>query len=187
MPVPRRRFENGVEEMRRMKVSIKFALVWGAVTASSVTVSWAGVGDALRGTVLASPDLAAGIPVATRRPPAPPTSASDTAPSGRPTPARSSAKRPSQRARARKPPSPGMAPDALAGKRRTYNVRCGRVVLAVTPRSAELVSAAPDNGFQTKVWRQTTWIRVELTDGAHGSTVIASWNDHPTIVQVYEY
>lgn len=173
--------------MRRMKVPFRFMLVWGAVTATGMAISWAGVGDALRGTVLASPDLTAGLPVATGRPPTPPTSAADSAPPVRATAPASSPSPSSRRTPARATASASPSAGPPDGKRRTYDVRSGRVVLAVGPRSAELVSAAPDNGFQTKVWRKSTWIRVELTDGTHGSAVIASWNDHPTIVQIYEY
>jgi hypothetical protein len=70
---------------------------------------------------------------------------------------------------------------------RVVIVRSGRVVLELSPAGARLVSASPNPGVRSQVWHQTTWLRVELTDGTHGSSVIASWNGHPPLIQTYEY
>lgn len=172
--------------MRRIHISFRFIATWVAVTAAGMAISWAGVGDALRGTVVESPDLATGIPVETGRPVAlPPATADSRPPAVRPsrdrsTPAPSAA--PSKRAA--RPAAPAASP----GERiQTYVVKSGRVVYALNSKTTRLVSATPNAGFQTKVWRTSTWIRVDLTDGTHGSTVIAVWNGHPPIVQVSEF
>ncbi len=170
--------------MRRMRVPIRFIAVWVAVTATGMAISWAGVGDALRGTVVESPDLAAGIPVETGRPPALPPAASDTGPSVVPPTRDRSTPSPTPSKQAVRPSSPAASP---AERTRTYVVKSGRVVYALNAKTARLVSATPKAGFQTKVWRTSTWIRVDLTDGTHGSTVIAVWNGHPPIVQVSEF
>ncbi|MFC6879956.1 MULTISPECIES: hypothetical protein [Actinomadura] len=156
-----------------------------------MAISWTGVGDAVRGTVLDSPTLAAGGPVVSGRPPTAPPSAAD---SGPPQPRTSpSSKTPAGRRTSAPPPSRrptpeqtrnGAAPDE---KLRSYTVKSGRVVLAVGARSARLVSATPNSGFQVRQWKKPSWIRVDLTDGTHGSAVFATWNDHAPLVEVYEY
>ncbi|MDL4815128.1 hypothetical protein [Actinomadura opuntiae] len=167
-----------------MRVRFRFTAVWIATTAAGMAISWAGVGHALRGTTLPAPDLAADAPVQRGRPPAPPSAASPSASASAPRRSASPAASPSARATASASPSPS-AP--ASGKVRTYVVRSGRVVLSLTSTSARLVSAVPDSGFEAKTWRKPGWLRVDLTDGAHGSAVFATWNGHPTIVQVYEY
>ncbi|MFV2179660.1 hypothetical protein ACFHW2_21875 [Actinomadura sp. LOL_016] len=156
---------------------IRFAAAWCTATLAGLAVSWWGVQHAVGGTALGDAPVAA-VPARTGRPPAPETSPAPTpaqretltpSPSATPTAERSSA-----------PPSP-------AGRSRTYAVRSGRVVLDVREHGARLVSASPEQGFEVREWRQDTWLRVELTDGEHGSAVIATWHDHPTLVQVYEY
>ncbi|WP_143221019.1 hypothetical protein [Actinomadura sp. CNU-125] len=154
---------------------IRFATAWCTATLAGLAVSWWGVQHAVGGTALGDAPVAA-VPVRTGRPPAP--SATHRA---------GAAKRetlsPSPRATASRSATPAAEP----GKRRTYTVRSGRVVLELREHGARLVSASPEQGFRVREWRQDKWLRVELTDGEHGSAVIASWHDHPTLVQVYEY
>ncbi|RFU36366.1 hypothetical protein DZF91_38665 [Actinomadura logoneensis] len=155
-----------------------------------MAISWAGVGDALRGTVIDSPNPSLSVPAEARGARPLPPAASGSA-SGGPGPASSrpvvspTRARPSaSRTPAKRPPDAGpSAGDRLS----TSVVRAGRVVFALGADSARLVRATPGPGFQVKVWQTSTWIRVDLTDGTHGSTVIASWNDHPPIVQVNEF
>ncbi|MBO2457929.1 hypothetical protein [Actinomadura violacea] len=175
-----------------MRVRFRFTVVWVATTAAGMAISWAGVGHALRGTTLQAPDLAANVPVQRGRPPTPPagpSGASPTVSSSAPHRTVAPSTSPSASARTSAPASPTSAPstDAGAGKVRTYVVKHGRVVLSLTSSSARLVSAVPDSGFEVKTWRKSTWLRVDLTDGEHGSAVFATWNGHPTLVQVYEY
>ena len=174
--------------MGRMRARIGFIAVWVATTAAGIGISWAGVGDALRGTALPTQDLAAGVPVHEGRPPASDPSrepvsfgARSASPTAAP-PTRTPVARPTGERPSAKPSTP--RPD---GNVRTYVVKSGSVVLSLSADSARLVSATPDNGFQAKVWRQEKWLRVDLTDGVKGSAVFAQWNGHAPLVQVYEY
>ncbi|MGP4023431.1 hypothetical protein [Actinomadura sp. 3N407] len=175
-----------------MRARIGFLAVWVATTVTGMVISWAGVGDAVRGTVVAGPDLAAQVPVRQGRPPAPgPSSGASGEPAPSPSPTSSSPGPGSGGASTAAPggarsasPKPSHAP----GERvRTYTVKSGRVVLALSDDEARLVSATPDDGFRAKVWRQSKWLRVDLTDDVHGSAVFAKWNGHAPIIQVYEY
>ncbi|WP_395104115.1 hypothetical protein [Actinomadura sp. SCN-SB] len=172
-----------------MRARIGFLAAWAATTAAGMAISWAGVGDAMRGTALATPDLAAAVPVRQGRPPVsgPADPSAGPSPSASPSPSRSATgDTPGARPTPRRTATP--APSRETGGRvRTYVVTSGRVVLELFAGSARLVSATPDSGFQAKVWRQDGWLRVDLTDGVHGSAVFATWNGHPPTVQVYEY
>ncbi|MDX6741992.1 hypothetical protein [Actinocorallia sp. A-T 12471] len=180
-----------------MRVRLGFLAVWTATTAAGVGITWVGVGDAMRGTALPVPDAAASVPVFQGRPPTATPEAAATIPltpaptrPPRPTPKTSTPKtqtpEPPKPTRPEQPPSPKPSP-APQGEVRTYVVASGRVVLSFTEDSAKLVSATPDSGFEVKVWRQTEWLRVDLTDGVRGSAVFATWNGHPPMVEVYEY
>ncbi|WP_030170943.1 hypothetical protein [Spirillospora albida] len=166
-----------------MRSRILFVAVWLATTAAGIAISWAGVGDALRGTVLPTRDLAADVPVREGRPP-----------TATPVPERTPERTPATARETRRPSpsaSPGgggtAKPPAPSGKVRAYTVKSGRVVLSIGTDSARLVSAMPNSGFQVKTWRNTAWLRVDLTDGTHGSAVFVTWNGHPPLVEVYEY
>ncbi|TDE36887.1 hypothetical protein [Actinomadura sp. 6K520] len=176
-----------------MRGRVGFIAVWTATTLTGMAISWAGVSGALRGTAEATPDLAAEVPVRHGRPPVSGPSAAPSATSGEPSPSASASASPSR---------PGGSPTAAPGggrspypetsrrpdeRVRTYTVKSGRVVLALSDESARLVSATPDDGFQAKVWRQEKWLRVDLTDDVHGSAVFATWHDGAVRVQVYEY
>lgn len=174
-----------MKALRRKRLPFRFIAAWVAVTATGMAISWAGVGDALRGTAVESPNLAAGIPVETGRPRAAPPAAADSGPSPSASPPRAEPTASSDPSEHAVRPT---ASTASPGERtRTYLVKAGRVVYALGATSARLVSATPKAGYQAKVWRTSTWIRVDLTDGTHGSTVIAVWNGHPPLVQVNEF
>ncbi|TDC68648.1 hypothetical protein E1200_10940 [Actinomadura sp. GC306] len=158
-----------------------------------MAISWAGVSGALRGTAEATPDLAAEVPVRQGRPPSPGSSAAPSASSTTAAPSAAPSASPSRPAASRSAaPGAGRSPEPRTSRRpdervRTYTVKSGRVVLALSDESARLVSATPDDGFQAKVWRQEKWLRVDLTDDVHGSAVFATWHDGAVRVQVYEY
>lgn len=187
-----------------MRARIGFAAVWIATTATGIAISWTGVGGAVRGTALDSPELAAEVPVRQGRPPALSSTAAPVR-SPTPTPSKTGPGRGAEagaeagdeagtgagtgagnapRGERSASKKPSRAPDE---KVRTYTVKSGRVVLALSGDAARLVSATPDNGFRAKVWEQDKWLRVDLTDDVHGSAVFAKWNGHPPIIQVYEY
>ncbi|WP_153541838.1 hypothetical protein [Actinomadura macrotermitis] len=168
-----------------MRPRIGFIAVWIAATTAGTAISWAGVGDALRGTVLAAPDPAVDVPVRQERPPAPAPSPEPLPSTGRP----SAPATPSGGPTARRMPPRRTAPSAPDGRIRTYVVKSGRVTLSLSATSARVVSATPGSGFQVRSWRKEKdgWLRVDLTDGTHGSAVFATWNGHPPLVETYEY
>ncbi|TDC94229.1 hypothetical protein [Actinomadura sp. 7K507] len=174
-----------------MRARIGFTAVWVATTAAGIAISWTGVGGAVRGTALGTPDVAAEVPVLQGRPPAGPSagSSAEASPSASPSasPGRSGADAaPTPTPEGERPAAPE-ASRKPGEKVRTYTVKSGRVVLALSGDAARLVSATPDDGFQAKVWKQSKWLRVDLTDDVHGSAVFAKWNGHPPLIQVYEY
>ncbi|ROO90569.1 hypothetical protein EDD29_8300 [Actinocorallia herbida] len=186
-----------------MRVRLGFLAVWTATTAAGVGITWVGVGDAMRGTALPVPDAAAEVPVIQGRPPSATADPVRDPAASTPSPTRSSARpwpkastpgpgpaKPTKPVKPTVQQSPTSRPEpspAPQGEVRTYVVASGRVVLSFTEDAAKLVSATPDSGFEVKVWKQTEWLRVDLTDGVRGSAVFATWNGHPPLVEVYEY
>ncbi|MGI5165934.1 hypothetical protein ACQEU3_16385 [Spirillospora sp. CA-253888] len=181
-----------------MRSKAGFAAVWIVTTAAGVAISWAGVGDAVRSTASTTPELSAGIPVHQGRQPA--MSPASTPPPEKPqVTAVPSTRRPSHSPTPKQTPTSGAptagAPTSKApsGKAspgeeiRTYTVRHGRVTLAIGPDSARLVSTSPDSGYTAKVWRRSTWLRVDLTNGPHGSAVFVTWHSHAPLVEFHEY
>ncbi|MCC3653834.1 hypothetical protein LIX60_20700 [Streptomyces sp. S07_1.15] len=78
------------------------------------------------------------------------------------------------------------SPPTAGGEVKSYPVAGGRVVFDLGERSASLVSATPDAGWEMQVWEQTEWIRVNFTSGARTTSVFCTWNGHPPTVQVVE-
>lgn len=65
---------------------------------------------------------------------------------------------------------------------RAYTLNGGRVTLAVTATSVQLVTAVPDDGYAVQTWSGTGWLRVDFSSGPLVSSLIASWYEHtPTI------
>ena len=81
------------------------------------------------------------------------------------------------------PSSPGAsASPSVAGSAQAYTLTGGRVTLAVTPTSVQLVTAVPDAGYAVQTWAGTGWLRVDFSSGPQVSSLIASWYEHtPTI------
>lgn len=67
---------------------------------------------------------------------------------------------------------------------RSYTSSGGRVVFDLGAASAELVSAAPADGWQMQVWKQPEWIRVTFTQGRRSVSVFCTWNGHEPSVEV---
>ncbi|SHK94345.1 hypothetical protein [Actinacidiphila paucisporea] len=153
--------------------------VWALTTAAAATLSWFGVHSVLRGTAYdpprALPVTAPAVASSTHRP-------RTVAPA---TPAR---RRPSTRPPSRSAsPSPSSSPSTSApGHVHGYTMRGGRVVLALGPSTATLVSATPNPGWDMQVWPEDGWLRVTFTSGGSASTVFCTWNGHPPAVQSYE-
>ncbi|WUH95941.1 hypothetical protein OG900_27030 [Streptomyces sp. NBC_00433] len=151
--------------------------VWALTTTAAATLSWFGVHSVLRGTAYdpprALPVTAPPVASSTRRPR---TAAPTTTTPARRTPPT----RPPPRS-APPPPTP-----SASGRVHGYTMRGGRVVLALGPSTATLVSATPNPGWQMQVWPQDGWLRVTFTSGASASTLFCTWNGHPPAVQSYE-
>jgi len=65
---------------------------------------------------------------------------------------------------------------------RAYTLAGGRVTLALTPTSAQLVTAVPGDGYAVQTWSGTGWLRVDFSSGPQVSSLIASWYEHaPTV------
>ncbi|SDZ41431.1 hypothetical protein SAMN05216215_107043 [Saccharopolyspora shandongensis] len=160
-----------------MKRAVAYVGVWLAATTAAVTLSWLGVRDIIRGAVFEPPDAIPVVQPVTTAPPPPPTES-------RPEPTPTTVDAP--------PPPPTSTPSpsrtADSGDVRTYDAKGGKVVLSVHADGAKLVSATPRPGYTVQTWDQAVgWLRVEFTAGQHGSSVIATWHDHPTSVQTIEY
>lgn len=154
----------------RTRRALTYLAAWLAATTAAVTLSWLGVRDVIRGAVLDRPDPVPAVRPVIGRPPeatTPPTSAppESAAPeTSAPEPTRESSQEPE--------PSP-------VGDVRTYDVGGGRIVLSMEATSASLVSATPKPGYSVRTWTAQGWLRVEFGGGAHGSSVIVTWHDHP--------
>ncbi|MEV0705615.1 hypothetical protein AB0I53_47970 [Saccharopolyspora sp. NPDC050389] len=160
-----------------MKRAVAYIGVWLAATTAAVTLSWLGVRDVIRGAVFEPPDAIPLVQPGTTAPPPPPTT---TEPSPEPSPTTVDTPTP------KRTPTPSRTADA--GDVRTYEAKGGKVVLSVHAGGAKLVSATPRPGYTVQTWDQAVgWLRVEFTAGQHGSSVIATWHDHPTSVQTIEY
>ncbi|MEU6268124.1 hypothetical protein [Saccharopolyspora shandongensis] len=162
-----------------MKRAVAYVGVWLAATTAAVTLSWLGVRDVIRGAVFEPRDAIPLVQPTTTAPPPPPTT---TEPNPEPAPTTVDAPAPQRTST----PSPSRTADS--GDVRTYDAKGGKVVLSVHADGAKLVSATPRPGYTVQTWDQAVgWLRVEFTAGRHGSSVIATWHDHPTSVQTIEY
>ncbi|MDI5971010.1 hypothetical protein POF50_016950 [Streptomyces sp. SL13] len=164
---------------------------WTLATSTAVALSWFGVHTVLTGTV---DDPPRALPLSTA--PSPPPRTSSTSRPRPPAPGTSAAVPsrggPSGTASAGTGPQqpPGTArpvPNAAGatGDVHSYLVSGGRVVLDLGPAAASFVSATPDTGWSTRVWKQPGWIRVDFTSGLHTSSVFCTWNGHSPTVQTY--
>ncbi|MER8185846.1 hypothetical protein [Kitasatospora sp. NPDC094015] len=180
------------------------ATAWLAATAAAAAISWAGVNLVLREAVFGPPDTVF-VPDRTGAHPGalPPVPAAAAAPSAGPpatTAPRStgpSAPTPSPSAAAPRTATPSATATASAtaaasataggsGDSRGYTVRGGQVALALGRDSATLISASPAPGWAVRTWRTDTWLRVDFTKDGHTSSVFATWNGHPPLVETYE-
>ncbi|WP_374223296.1 hypothetical protein [Streptomyces sp. F63] len=185
---------------------------WLLATGAAATLSWWGVHTALTGTVYDRPralpvgagaaaDGEAGAEGGARGraedgasasrgpgPPAAPDAASSAPPERSPEPS-GSGRKPgggTPGTPAEPPGNPSSPSGGDGGEVKSYPVAGGRVVLDLGERSASLVSATPDAGWEMQVWEQTEWIRVNFTSGARTTSVFCTWNGHPPKVQVVD-
>ncbi|MCA6092179.1 hypothetical protein LE181_08400 [Streptomyces sp. SCA3-4] len=173
------------------------ALAWALATAAAMAVSWYGVRTVLAGTAYEPPralpisgsaapavgePASIGEPASSARASGPP----DSSPS---LPAPATAAPSAERSPAATPGAsrkPGAPPPPGGGEVKSFAVRGGRAVFDLGPGAATLVSAAPDEGWQMRVWKQSAWIRVDFVSDARTTSVFVTWNGHPPQVQTVE-
>ncbi|WP_221467827.1 hypothetical protein [Saccharopolyspora phatthalungensis] len=171
-----------------MKQAVCYVGVWLTATTAAVTLAWLGVRDVIRGAVFEQPDavpLVRPVPLPPTESPLPPPTSNAPAP-----PPSDTVDSPTSETEPDPPSSTPSStpPSEEAGEVRTYDVKGGKVVLSLRPDGADLVSAVPRSGYTVQTWDQVAgWLRVEFTAGQHGSSVIATWHDHPTQVETQEY
>ncbi|MEU6172963.1 hypothetical protein ABZ832_13685 [Streptantibioticus parmotrematis] len=175
-----------------MRRGLVHAGAWTLATGAAIALSWFGVHTVLAGTVYDPPralPISGGLPsvgVYGSLAPAPPTTGPRESASAGP----SSSATPSPSASITPERPPGRAGSTASGGATTgdvhsYEVTGGRVALVLGSSSATLVSATPDSGWSTKVWKEPGWIRVDFTSGVHTSSIFCTWNGHPPTVQTY--
>ncbi|MFI1156501.1 hypothetical protein [Streptomyces sioyaensis] len=182
-----------------MQRGLVHAVAWTLATGAAVTLSWFGVHTVLSGTAYdppralplsarmsgAQPDGGASPRVSSTHRPKPSRSPdrgpapTDGKPSGPASPSATGDARPQHPDSS---PQDGYPP-ASDARIKSYSTAGGRVVFDLGGRSAELVSATPDSGWQMQVWKQDGWIRVDFSGSAHTS-VFCTWNGHPPTVQI---
>jgi hypothetical protein len=179
-----------------VRIMAAFA-AWAAGTAVAVAVTWFGANVVIRnaGVGPGIPVINAAVLPASATPAAP---AAPTGPPG-PPPASVPAPVPTAASRAASSPatatalaspaapslslSPSASPTPTAGVR-AYTLAGGRVTLAVTPTSVQLVTAVPDDGYAVQTWSGTGWLRVDFSSGPRVSSLIASWYEHAPAITV---
>lgn len=166
------------------------AAAWTLATGAAVTLSWWGVHTVLAGTAYDPPRA---LPVSGAPAKAEPRSSSTHRPkptSSSPTASRSPSASSGKQTPSR-PPDTGSAPDpepshsrqspaspSSSGKVESTSVDGGRAVFDMGKRSATLVSATPNAGWDMRVWKSQQWIRVTFTksDGTETS-VFCRWDE----------
>ncbi|MGP4015496.1 hypothetical protein [Saccharopolyspora sp. 5N708] len=171
----------------RIKRAVTYVGVWLAATTAGITLSWLGVRDVIRGAMFDESDAVPVVrPVATAPAESAPAT-TDAAPPPPVVPPRPTTVDPATPEQPQSTPKPPPSADD-AGDVRTYELKGGKVVLSVRTDGAALISATPRSGYTVQTWdRQEGWLRVEFTADQHGSTVIATWHDHPIKVETQEY
>jgi hypothetical protein len=159
--------------MASMRQVLTYVVMWCGATALAILLVWFGARPVLHNAVFGEPparpvvgDQPSVLPTATQEPSAPPADSSTFA-----TPSR-------------KPSHSAASSPSSAGSDRTYVIRGGRVVLAMTAASAHLVSATPNPDYEVRTWHSDGWLRVDFTKGETTSTLYATWNGHAPTVQV---
>lgn len=178
-----------------VRIMAAFA-AWAAGTAVAVAVTWFGASVVMRNAgvgpgmpvIDAAAQPTAAVPAGPPGPPPVTVSASAIAPTALATAPsrRTSASAPASRASgSASPASPSpSASRTLAGGVHAYTLAGGRVTLALTPTSVQLVTAVPDAGYAVQTWSGTGWLRVDFSSGPQVSSLIASWYEHTPTVTV---
>ncbi|WP_433500029.1 hypothetical protein ACQP1K_06880 [Sphaerimonospora sp. CA-214678] len=68
----------------------------------------------------------------------------------------------------------------------TFTLRGGRATIAVTAENCRVVTAAPSDGYEVKVWEEPYWLRVAFLRGSSESSAFCTWNALPPRLDTYE-
>ncbi|GAB3160277.1 hypothetical protein GCM10027161_68090 [Microbispora hainanensis] len=68
----------------------------------------------------------------------------------------------------------------------TFTLKGGRATIAVTSTDCHVVTAAPNDGYEVKVWEEDQWLRVAFLRDAHESSAFCTWNALPPRLDTYE-
>jgi hypothetical protein len=174
---------------------------WAAGTAVAVAVTWFGASVVIRnaGVEPGMPVINAAVLPTVTVPAGPPGPPPVTASAAAPVPT-APATAPSRLGSVSAPPSPvpvsaspvsasPASPSPSASRTppagvRAYTLAGGRVTLALTATSVQLVTAVPDDGYAVQTWSGTGWLRVDFSSGPQVSSLIASWYEHAPAITV---
>ncbi|GAA4595739.1 hypothetical protein GCM10023194_66040 [Planotetraspora phitsanulokensis] len=174
-----------------MKRALGYLLAWCGATALAVGISWLGVRDVLRNTVMDEPPLAPVVAEEVGGTSRPMPSAVRSSPAERPAtprPSSSAVRRPpSPSPHVSAHPSPRSSPKSQADETlRTFTLKGGRATIAVTAHDCRMVTATPNDGYRLGVWETSTWIRVAFLQEPHESSAFCTWNGTPPRLETYE-
>jgi hypothetical protein len=70
---------------------------------------------------------------------------------------------------------------------KVITVKGGQVSFSTAGGECKLLWATPAAGYEAKVSGNVGWIRVDLTQGEHGSSVFCTWHGFAPTTDVYEF
>lgn len=167
------------------------AAAWILATGAAVALSWFGVHTVLAGTQYEPPrsvpikDGSSKTKPGTPSPlqPEPSPSESKRSPSKKP---QDSGEEPDSGERTPKPPYQSPEEDDQSpNKVASSDVAGGRAVFDMREDYATLVSATPNDGWDMRVWKGATEIRVTFTRDGGFSTVYCHWDDGPPRIESF--
>lgn len=175
------------------------AAAWALATSGAVTLSWFGVHTVLAGTEYEPPrslpiadgsssTTGPGEPSPQQPDPSPSPTVSKPSPTKKPRPT-GSGPGPGGGGRTSKPPAEPSRPSEDppdAGNVRGASVAGGRAVFDMRDDYATLVSATPNDGWDTQVWKDTTWIRVTFSKDGASSSIFCRWDGAPPRIESYD-
>lgn len=188
-----------------MRRALVHAVTWALATGGSVTLAWFGVHTVVSGTAYDPPrsipvDAADGTSgtvhpqVSSTSRPMPSPASQQPSESGSASPAhRTHPASPGPGGRTpsdsphphRSSPSPASSSPSPEGNVKSVSVTGGRAVFDMGSDSASLVSATPDQGWEMRVWKTATWIRVTFAQGDSANSIFCRWDDGPPRTETY--
>lgn len=172
------------------------AAAWVLATGAAVTLSWFGVHTVLAGTEYDPPrslpladgsssTTGPGSPSPQQPEPSPSPTTSEPAPPEKPQPS-GSASAPGGGEPAKPPADPAPPENPPDGRVKGASVAGGRAVFDMRDDYATLVSATPNDGWDTQVWKDSTWIRVTFSKDGGSSSIFCRWDDGPPRIEAYD-